>query len=572
MKKARVNEFFRKLTIATAIMALLALVAAFVPYRAYESAERTQCSKYTSGWILDEKKIVDLDDMRFTKKDHLPDYTLKKKLPDLMSDNQELMLVSQHVDFTVYLDNKMIYNYQPKVPRLAGKTYGQKVHFVNLGEGSNSKELRILVYATYRDRSGLLTNVYIGSSGSYIAKNVRETIFPFILSLFGIFLSALIFVLSKSLPKDDRQGYSMKFLSIMGVTGSIWVMFESNMLIYIVRRGIMSENTKVFMMIFASFAATAFVHEFYEVRKNIPIYITIFVNLLTVVFLIASSMIGYKDYHEYLPLVQVIMIFECFYISYVIARRTVFSKSKSYRRKTWFMPVGFLCLILSVFFSIFRYVEVGTTTSNSSRLMGVTVSIMLVVMAKHYNMQINRNTKKAIKADAFERMAYTDELTGIENRAAYYREEMKLKDLVDNGKSEGVIIVNMDLNNLKMVNDVYGHDRGDQYLKSASEVLRRTFDNWGHVFRIGGDEFIALVQFDKFDDGSIEENQHFLMSTLERNQELIGRRDGWENELSIAYGVSLYRNGDSISFDEAKKRADKAMYKMKSRMKRIRRF
>ncbi len=364
----------------------------------------------------------------------------------------------------------------------------------------------------------------------------------------------------------------MKFLSIMGVTGSIWVMFESNMLIYIVRRGIMSENTKVFMMIFASFAATAFVHEFYEVRKNIPIYITIFANLLMVVFLIASSMIGYKDYHEYLPLVQVIMIFECFYISYVIARRTVFSKSKSYRRKTWFMPVGFLCLILSVFFSIFRYVEVGTTTSNSSRLMGVTVSIMLVVMAKHYNMQINRNTKKAIKADAFERMAYTDELTGIENRAAYYREEMKLKDLVDNGKSEGVIIVNMDLNNLKMVNDVYGHDRGDQYLKSASEVLRRTFDNWGHVFRIGGDEFIALVQFDKFDDGSIEENQHFLMSTLERNQELIGRRDGWENELSIAYGVSLYRNGDSISFDEAKKRADKAMYKMKSRMKRIRRF
>jgi diguanylate cyclase (GGDEF)-like protein len=169
-------------------------------------------------------------------------------------------------------------------------------------------------------------------------------------------------------------------------------------------------------------------------------------------------------------------------------------------------------------------------------------------------------------------MAYTDELTGIKNRAAYYREEMRCKDMVDSGKSEGVIIVNMDLNNLKMVNDIYGHDRGDHYLQAASEVLRRTFHNWGSIFRVGGDEFIALVLFEKFESGSVEENQHFLLSTLERNQELIGRREGWEHELSIAYGVSQYKNGDSDSFDDAKKRADKAMYTMKSRMKRIRRF
>jgi diguanylate cyclase (GGDEF)-like protein len=126
------------------------------------------------------------------------------------------------------------------------------------------------------------------------------------------------------------------------------------------------------------------------------------------------------------------------------------------------------------------------------------------------------------------------------------------------------MIINMDLNNLKMVNDLYGHDYGDKYLKSAAEVMRRTFEGVGGIFRTGGDEFIVLVPL-SYDDENTSIDEEKIIESLKSNEILIGRRDGWETELSIAYGFAYYFGDEEI--EEVRKRADREMYRMKSKMK-----
>lgn len=87
------------------------------------------------------------------------------------------------------------------------------------------------------------------------------------------------------------------------------------------------------------------------------------------------------------------------------------------------------------------------------------------------------------------RMADNDLLTGLGNRNAYQK---ACRRLAEKGlRKIGVIYV--DLNNLKVINDTYGHEKGDEYIASMSAIFARHFRS-GDIFRIGGDEFVFFCQ------------------------------------------------------------------------------
>lgn len=72
----------------------------------------------------------------------------------------------------------------------------------------------------------------------------------------------------------------------------------------------------------------------------------------------------------------------------------------------------------------------------------------------------------------------------------YCSEHMKE---MENKQDSDYAVFSFDLNNLKIVNDTYGHVKGDILIKSAAEVIAETFEKYGIVGRMGGDEFIAIL-------------------------------------------------------------------------------
>ena len=549
----------------TAVMAFGAIIAVFVLFYRNTGHEAFTCFKFNNNWRIEDGTKVDIEEMKFKPTGHIPNYMLKKRLPDMLIDNQELMFMSQHVKFTVYLNDTEIYRYNPVVPTVAGKSTGLKVHLINLGEDSNSKTLTIMIDPIYDDDSGRLTNVCIGNSGAYISDSVRRNVGGAIMAFFVIFLSLLVLILSRGLPKDNRQRNSMIYLSFLGITGAIWVLFESAVFPLVVREGVMSENLEIFMIVFSALASVAFLYDFYHIKNPTVLRLMVLINFVLVTVMVVSTFAGYKDYHEMLKVVQGVAVFEALVDVEMIIRYSFSEKYKARRKVLLPIALGFCLVVISMFYAVFKYAVLGNTSPNSAKIMGFALMVLMLFMLIHYNYEITNNTKKAIKAEAFEKMAYTDELTGIDNRAAYYRTEMSLKEEVEAGSLAGIMIINMDLNNLKMVNDLYGHDYGDRYLTSAAEVMRRTFSEVGSIFRTGGDEFIVLVPLKYDSEEDLKSNEQNITENLKSNEILIGRRDGWETELSIAYGVAYFFGEEDI--ETARKRADKEMYKMKSRMK-----
>ena len=115
-------------------------------------------------------------------------------------------------------------------------------------------------------------------------------------------------------------------------------------------------------------------------------------------------------------------------------------------------------------------------------------------------------------------------------------------------------IVMIDLNRLKLINDQYGHERGNEYIIGSCRIICKVFKH-SPVFRIGGDEFAAILQGDDYHQ------------RVELNNELkkrFGESSGNEmKRYSASVGMSTYENGDTV--ETVFKRADQAMYEDKSR-------
>ncbi|MDO4808332.1 MAG: cache domain-containing protein, partial [Coriobacteriales bacterium] len=89
---------------------------------------------------------------------------------------------------------------------------------------------------------------------------------------------------------------------------------------------------------------------------------------------------------------------------------------------------------------------------------------------------------------------YVDTLTSVRNKGAYFAYMEELQKRLDSQDDEVAFAVGIfDCDNLKKVNDMYGHEKGDVYLKTACRLICRVFQH-SPVFRIGGDEFAAILQ------------------------------------------------------------------------------
>ena len=92
-----------------------------------------------------------------------------------------------------------------------------------------------------------------------------------------------------------------------------------------------------------------------------------------------------------------------------------------------------------------------------------------------------------------------DPLTNVNNRIAYENKIKNIQAEINNNIYQHFAIAMFDVNNLKLVNDNNGHDAGDEYLNRACHLICNIFKH-SPVFRIGGDEFVAILTGDDYDN------------------------------------------------------------------------
>ena len=155
-----------------------------------------------------------------------------------------------------------------------------------------------------------------------------------------------------------------------------------------------------------------------------------------------------------------------------------------------------------------------------------------------------------------QRMARLDVLTGIRNKTAFaeYGDSIKNK-ILSVPEQLHFAIVMCDMNDLKLINDTRGHSFGDEALMRTSRMICEIYDH-SPVFRIGGDEFVVILEGRDYDE------RDFLLEKL-REESLANKRSRSGPE--IACGMAVFENGDT--FDAVVQRADQEMYANKKDLK-----
>lgn len=151
---------------------------------------------------------------------------------------------------------------------------------------------------------------------------------------------------------------------------------------------------------------------------------------------------------------------------------------------------------------------------------------------------------------------FRDPLTGVHNRISFEKDIQHASQFKQRF-NKTVYLLYIDLNNFKIVNDKLGHGMGDRVLKSIASSIQKCTTSYGHLYRIGGDEFCVILR-------AVEKEQCNKLS--ERIQKIVYQSPGGIL-VDCSVGIEEF-NGQSI--EQLLEDADNKMYENKKSKKKLR--
>lgn len=208
---------------------------------------------------------------------------------------------------------------------------------------------------------------------------------------------------------------------------------------------------------------------------------------------------------------------------------------------------------------------VGAQIGLLPALIATGVVVALVLAACTYvtvrrDLDARARTEVALREseERYRAASVTDELTGLYNRRGFCTlAEQQLRVARRNGSD--LLLLYIDMNRFKQINDQFGHAEGDRALGAAGNVLRATFRECDVVARMGGDEFTVLV---------VESSPAAEAAVLARLEERLASQNlssGRPYELSMSVGIARFEGNRAASLDELLSAADESLYTSKRR-------
>ena len=178
----------------------------------------------------------------------------------------------------------------------------------------------------------------------------------------------------------------------------------------------------------------------------------------------------------------------------------------------------------------------------------------LVIGLENIDARVRRDQKQEHELSVARKQAATDALTGVKNKFVFDNMKKELNSQLENELSEEYAIVVCDINDLKLINDRYGHKRGDEYIREACSTICDIFRH-SPVFRIGGDEFAVICKGHDYDE----------IDNLLGQMNEVNTKNAEKNKVQIAFGMS--KSEANATAEEVFEKADKLMYKCKAALK-----
>ena len=183
---------------------------------------------------------------------------------------------------------------------------------------------------------------------------------------------------------------------------------------------------------------------------------------------------------------------------------------------------------------------------------------LMLVLVRAYTETVREGERTSAELNIYRRVSSEDTLTGLKNRRSF---DAALGEIAEKPEDTAdAILFMMDLNGLKYTNDTLGHAAGDDLICAAARCISAVFSGEGSCYRIGGDEFTALIR------NPAPSAEHYIRAL---QAEIDKYNAGSDSKLSLAVGAShlLSSTGQRLTISNWKQDADIRMYMHKTSFK-----
>lgn len=495
---------------------------------------------------------ANLDEFVFTDLKRLDIIDMSYELGEEMNGGQTAEILVYLCSVEAYLDGERIYSYGLD-DVWADKMVGSGYHFISLPEECAGKKLLIRMVINEDNAFTSIRPVRCVKTGkTLIDFSDRNAVIIFI-DIFLLMLGFILTVIGFFSAVLNRSGFGLLSIGLFSAMMGLWAMCTNGIFtLFSIDRTFVTGLEYISLYLTPVTVGLVFL----DMRKEesgwrkllVVTGTTILVDFCVVAVILHAT--NSMRFPATLLWFQIIG-FICVVMLLIGGILSVKNKSFSEKITTAGVIIVFIAVALDFArFNIQKYVFPNSQLLQNSFIpIGALLFVVLLVasyLAHLYDMVITNAEREALT-----RLAYHDPLTGLFNRAMSYDAFSRIEQ---NG--DKATLISFDMNGLKTVNDSFGHDEGDQFLKRVAHILERSFEDVGDCYRIGGDEFLVIVSEAKRD-----ELENALKKFLENTEKASEYSD---YVISAAYGMATVGEAEDTSMHATMALADKRMYEMKA--------
>lgn len=485
-------------------------------------------------------------------------YKVTTKLPNFEGD-YAIVFKSSNTFVRAFVGNEMIFDYSEDIDSFFGAAAFTTWNYIPISDDYSGEPLTLELTMGYADSSCCLNSFMFGEGYAIVRNLMCGDIWSIavvaICFVFGLGFMLLSVVTKKILGKNLGTIFFGFFCVFIG----LWFLCNTACVSVMIKNvGYIQLMSNIFLILsiipIIMFISGAYDME-HKTALNIIIIVSIFATLITLVYHFA----GFADFHQTKFIYHLLIVITAVFIVVSTVEHIVKNRGNGDTSVVYY--VGMLFFLICALIDLMLYYVVHSTDPAYFTRYGVLI-LMLSVSASTLS-KVSELLSMGARAISINKVAYTDALTGIENTAAFKKKMNYLEERRDN--YEYISIIQFDVNNLKTINDGKGHEAGDALIISAADIIKQAFGPHGNCYRVGGDEFVAIMTINHAPVVYDEAAQKFeeLMNKFNENEDRMF-------DLRIAYGVAFYQpNMGDVLLTDIHKLADERMYKKKVAMKKM---
>ena len=482
-------------------------------------------------------------------------------LPDDLGEGLTLCFRTKNIDYQVYVDGELRYEPRLRESSVYNKSSGTRWSYVPLYSSDAGKIVELRFHTVYKGSRACVDHLVLGNAAGEIVDVFTGKAVAFSTCLLIFFAGLLLIVADIPANLQMHKNHELLYLGLFAISIAIWCLAETNLLQFYTDDSRILQTLSCCSLIMIPIPLVLYLDASFGFKRKQVVPVIYWLSVAEFVICTVLHFTGVMDYHETLTFSHVLLAISACLLLYTIIKNA-FRAGKSKIRNVYkaLRTFGLMGLCFATGIDIVRYYQ--GNTGDSAMFVRIGLLIFILCYGSSSLEKMINAVKLGVQSEFVSQLAYRDGLTGIGNRTAFQERLVELEK--EKKQLPGIAIIMFDVNDLKLINDNQGHQKGDELLVCSAGIIRTAVESVeGTCYRIGGDEFAGILSGEDVSDRCEKTIVSFKKAMDDYNSV-----EGQSFRISIASGYAVYdKLQENEMLMDVYQQADVRMYENKKQIK-----